>query len=348
MTKRALAGVSALALGVGFAAFSSVAANATTSTWSFKVDTITTANGSAVDTSSSAGDDGGFLATTSSVLLRQGDENVSSYNLTTLADIANTTANVDGVLFSDFATNKAYSMDIQNTGGDDFFDSAWELDANGDPTTTKVTFSESIPEANGDDWYMGSGAGQVGFWNGTTGELWLVSIPSGTVTKVTVSVPSDYDFGVADNNESDSDIIQAGVLNYDCVSGKYGYVGTDENSDISVWDLSGTDRTMLLENVDSQSDSDTITVSPANGKWYNHTENDGGDNDWTSFYGFDITGMQEPLIQADATFTSSEACPAALPDTGVDSMQAGLMAVGASVLALAGVAFVVIRRRANA
>lgn len=346
--KRALAGVSALTLGVGLAAFSSVAANAATSTYSFKVDTLTTTNGSVIDSEPSAGDDGGFLATTSNVLLRQGDENVSSYNLTTLADIANTSANVNYVLFSDFASGKAYSMPIQSTGGgDDFFDSAIELDVDGNPTSTTITFSESIPEGNNGSWFMASGAGQVGFWNGTTGELYLVSLPSGTVTKVTVSDLTVYDGQPADNSEGDSNIIQQGVLNYDCAAGTYGFVGTDESSDISVWDLNSTDRTTLLTNIDNHSDSDTLTVSPANNKWYIHSENDDGEDTWTSFFGFDIDNMEEPLVQADATFTTSEACPAALPDTGVDATQGGLLAVGAGAAALAGVLFVVIRRRAS-
>jgi len=349
-TKRVLAGASALALGVGLTAFSSLAAHAATSTYSFKVDTLTTTNGSAHDAEPNAGDDDGYLATTSGVLLLDGQESVASFNLTTLADIAATTGPTDhgddGEMFSDFASGKAYYMAVQNTGGDSFFDSAIELDADGNRTSTTVTFSESIPEGNGDDWYMASGAGQVGFWNGTTGELYLVSLPSGTVTTVEVSAESVYDVGVADHSENDSDLLQSGVLNYDC-AGAYGFVGTDENNDISTWDLNATTRTETLGNVDNHSDSDTLTVSPANNKWYIHTENNDGGDDWTSFFGVDITGMQEPIVAADAT-TTSEACDAALPDTGVDSTQAGLMAVGAGVLALAGVAFVVIRRRANA
>ena len=345
-TKRALAGVSALALVVGLAAFSSVAANATTSTYSFKVDTLTTTNATAHDADPTAGDDDGYLATTSSVLILDGQNAVASYNLTTLADIAvTTTTTAKGEVFSDFASGKAYYMAVQNTGSDYFFDSALELDADGNPTSTTVTFSESIPEANGDDWYLASGAGQVGFWNGTTGELYLVSLPSGTVTTVEVSAESVYDVGVANNSENDSDLLQSGVLNYDCATGTYGFVGTDENGDISTWDLNTTDRTVTLINDDSQSDSDTLTVSPTSNKWYIHTENDNGEDDWTSFFGVDITGMSEPIVSADATFTTSEACPAALPDTGVDATQAGLTAVGAGVLALAGVAFVVIRRR---
>ena len=347
-TKRALAGVSALALGVGLAAFSSVAANATTSTYSFKVDTLTTTNGTAHDAKPIAGDDDGYLATTSGVLLLDGQDALASFNLATLADIgATTTTTDDGEIFSDFASGKAYYMAKQNTGGDDFFDSALELDADGNPTSTTVTFSESIPVVNGaDDWYLASGAGQVGFWNGTTGELYLVSLPSGTVTKVTVSAESVYDVDVADNSENDSDLLQAGVLNYDCAAGTYGFVGTDSNNDISTWDLNSTTRTETLENVDDQSDSDTLTVSPANNKWFIHTENNDGEDDWTSFFGVDITGMEEPIVAADATFTMTD-CAAALPDTGVDATQGGLLAVGAGAAALAGVLFVVIRRRAS-
>ncbi len=342
--KRGLAATTAIALGLGFSTVGASAAFAgVTSSYSFKVDSMTTTNGTAVDTVSTAGDDGGFVAVTPSVVIRDGDLATYTYSLTTLADVGPTDigSGTDDEIFTDLATETAYVLPEDINGE---YDHAVALDADGNVTATEITFSEVIPTENGDSWGAASGAGQIAFWNWTTGNLYVVSIPSGKVSIVSVSTIDDFT-GVqpADNSESDGALMFQSVLEYDCTG--YSIVTYDTDDNFSRFNLADATTEVVLAGDGTNIDVDNLVVSPSADRWYFHAEESGETTD----FGIDVNGMSEQLVSADATSTvTADACKDAepeLPNTGVDVTQAGILAGGALALAVAGVALVVIRRR---
>jgi LPXTG-motif cell wall-anchored protein len=318
---------------------SATPAMAVTSTTSFKVTSMTTTNPLTVDADATSGDDGGFLAITTDVLLRDGDDEVYSYNKSTLVAVGGSlTALNDNDLFSDLATATAYEFITDGDG----YTGAFVLDAAGNRTATELTFSELIPVGNDDDWVGASGAGQVAFWNGTTGDIWVVSLPAGTITKVTgQSLFSAFAVEPADNGEG-TDLMQAGILEYNCTA--YSFLLMDSSPDANLVRYNAADATdeLILEG-DASSDIDTIMVSPTDSRWYVHSEDEGG-----SVFGIDVSALDEPIVSGDAV-TTSGACAdtPTLPDTGV-SENAGIWAASAALIAGLGVAGVFMARRRQA
>lgn len=321
-------------------------ATAVTSTHTFKVNTMTTTDSATVDSNSTAGDDGGHLAITPDVLLRDGDNEIYSYNKSTLVAIGGSLdSDRANELFSDLATEIAYEFLID---GDGNITGAYELDGDGNRTATQLTFSELIPTGNDDDWVGASGAGQVAFWNGTTGDIWVVSLPSGTITKVTgQSVFTDFTFAPAQQGEG-STIGQAGILEFDCTTYTFVLVGpsVDGGQDnVTRYNTStAASEIVLAAGANDDTDIDTLMVSPSGSRWYAHSE-----GETPSMFGIVTDGMEEPIVAGDATFTSESICADApvLPDTGV-SENAGIWAAVAALIAGLGVAGVFVARRRQA
>jgi LPXTG-motif cell wall-anchored protein len=319
---------------------SATPAMAVTSTTSFKVTSMTTDNSVTVDANATSGDDGGFLAITTDVLLRDGDTEVYSYNKSTLVAVGGSlTALKANDLFSDLATATAYEF----ITSDDGYTGAFVLDAAGNRTATELTFSEVIPVGNDRDWVGASGAGQVAFWNGITGDIWVVSLPAGTITKVTgQSLFSAFAVEPAKFNGEGTDLMQAGILEYNCTA--YSFLLMDGSVDANLVRYNVADATdeLILEG-DDNSDIDTIMVSPTDSRWYVHTEDAG-----SSVFGIDVSGLSEPIVAGDAV-TTSGACAdtPTLPDTGM-SENAGIWAASAALIAGLGVAGVFMARRRQA
>jgi LPXTG-motif cell wall-anchored protein len=316
---------------------SATPAMAVTSTINFKVTSMTTDNALAVDTDPSAGDDGGYLAITTDVLLREGDSDVHAYNKSSLAAVGTTDVTGDNELFSDLATSTAYDFILSNDG----FTGATALDAAGNLTSTVLTFSETIPTENGDEWVAGSGAGQVAFWNGTTGDIWVVSLPAGTITKVTgQSTFADFTDSPGNYNEADTNLFQAGILEYNCTAYSFLLMDSSEEPNLSRFNVADATQEVMLAG-DSDTDIDTIMVSPTDSRWYVHTEGGG------TVFGIPAAGS-EPMVSGDAVTTSEAICAdPTLPDTGV-SANAGIWAASAALIAGLGVAGVFMARRRQA
>jgi LPXTG-motif cell wall-anchored protein len=317
-------------------------ATAVTSTHTFKVNIMTTDDSATVDSDSTAGDDGGHLAITPDVLLRDGDNDIYSYNKSTLVAIGATADSSNAnELFSDLATEIAYEFIVDNDGN---ITGAYELDGDGNRTATQLTFSEIIPTANDDDWVGASGAGQVAFWHGTTGDIWVVSLPSGTLTKVTgKSLFTDFPVAPAKNGEG-STIHQAGILEFDCTAYSFLLMDDGEGQDsITRYNTStGASEIVLAAGPNDDTDIDTLMVSPSGSRWYAHSE-----GVTPSMFGIVTDGMEEPIVAGDATFTTESICADALPDTGV-SENAGIWAAVAALIAGLGVAGVFVARRRQA
>lgn len=336
-----------LALAAGLTLTLSVTpALAVTSTNTFKVNTMTTDSSAVVNADPTSGDDGGFLAVTPDVLLRDGDNEIYSYDKNTLVAIGGSLdSSKNNELYSDLATETAYEFIKDN---DSNYSGAYELDGNGDRTATQLTFSEAIPVGNEDDWVGASGAGQVAFWNGTTGDIWVVSLPSGTLTKVTGKLHfSAFENEPASNGEG-SNLRQAGILEFDCTDFSFLLIDSDTESVTRYNATSGTTEVIIPAGPNDRSDIDTIMVSPSNSRWYVHSENSSPGP--TSVLGIVTTDISEPIVSGAATFTTEAICADAapvLPDTGV-SENAGIWAASAALIAGLGVAGVFMARRRQA
>jgi LPXTG-motif cell wall-anchored protein len=345
MKKLAFGGL-ALAAGLTLT-LAATPATAVTSTSTFKVNTMTTSSSAVVNADPTSGDDGGYLAVTPDVLLRDGDDEIYSYNKTTLVAVGGGfDSSNSNSLFSDLTTEIAYEFITTPDG----FTGAYELDGTGNRTATQLTFTETIPAGNGDAWVGGSGAGQVAFWNGTTGDIWVVSLPAGTITKVTgQSLFSAFVNDPASNGEGGL-MRQAGILEFDCTAYSFVLVDGDTKSGTRYNTATATTEVVIPAGPNDDGDIDTIMVSPSNSRWYAHAENPAPGP--TSVFGIDTTDLSEPIASGAATFTSEAICGApapapVLPDTGM-SENAGIWAASAALIAGLGVAGVFMARRRQA
>lgn len=338
--KRSLSVTSTLALTAGITAVGSASAMAAvTSSYSFKINSMSTTGVIGIDANPTSGDDGGFLAVTSGVLLRDGDTDTFSYNRTTLADVAATDADLgDDEIFTDLATETAYVMQ-------DDYASLTALDADGNLTETDVSLSEEIPLRNDDDWVAANGAGQLAFWNATIGDLYLVSLPSGLVNIVETSTAADFT-GVSpdlSNGENDFSISYSGVLEYDCTN--YSIVMMDTDANFSRFGLSSATQETLADTGVGYLDNDTLIVSTTANRWYQNNEDDGEN----TVLGVNVSAFEEPILSGAATMTlTPNVCSDPLADTGVSNAQTVSLAALAGVMALAGVAIVARRRSVKA
>jgi hypothetical protein len=321
-------------------------AMAVTSTHTFKVNTMTTDSSVVVNADPTSGDDNGFLAVTPDVLLREGQTGIYSYNKTTLDPIGGgLDSSVNNELFSDLTTEIAY--EFINSGG--LLTGAFELDGDGNRTATELTFTEAIPINNNDNWVGANGAGQVAFWNGTTGDIWIVSLPSGTLTKVTGKLAfSAFENEPATGNGEGTSLRQAGILEFDCVDYSFILIDGDTESATRYNATTGTTEVVIPAGPNDRTDIDTIMVSPSNSRWYVHSENPSPGP--TSVFGINTSDISEPIVSGAATFTTEAICADAapvLPDTGVGE-NPGIWAASAALIAGLGVAGVFMARRRQA
>lgn len=347
--RRALATTTALTIGTGLSLGFASPAFAVPDTWT--ITSLSLDNAVVVDSAPYSGDDDGFLAAMRSAVMLSGGDSGYNYSLSSLAPIASNSATASDSNISqiaDLKSNIAYEITIADNVGIGTISQMVELDQDGNPTTNVIDWSSDFVFPEG-DCYLMSGFGFLAIWDVTNGGLTTIA-PDGTVTTVTSAGNSLSDFVTvpADHSEGSNWFLGAGVAQFDGTD--YWYVGTDSNESISEWNITGSPTTTeLLDNIDSQSDSDTFTVSTCSNKWYIHTENNDGDDDWTSFFGEDITGMEEPILAADAVFSGAGTCPETspeLPNTGLES--GATIAFASLLVALGATTFIAMRRRGAA
>ena len=316
--RRGLAATTALALGVSLSVGAASAAYAV-DTWT--ITGLSLDNPVVVDTDNTAGDDGGFLGITETLVLRDGDTSVYSYDLSTLADVAATDGDTSFTLASDIKTAKSYQIETPN---DNLIVQLEELDADGNVTATVITLSESI-DVSSSEWFMISGFGWLGMWEWMDGILKIIDPTTGTVTTLTgVNQLTDFSPAPEENQGEGTGMFDAaGVGMFDGTD--YWFVASDDNADISKFNITGTaTSTVMLENAGGGGDTDNFMVSTCSNRFYMHDESPG-----SSWFGQDTSSMSEALLSADATFSESSegACPNApaptpepeLPNTGVDA-----------------------------
>jgi LPXTG-motif cell wall-anchored protein len=340
-SRRALAAAAALTLGTGLALGTASAAQAV-DTWT--ITSLTLNNPIVIDAFPTSGDDGGLLSVTESYVLRDGNAAVYAYDLLTLTPFAEAGAGPDADFnyASDLKTSTAYLIDA--AGEPETISQLTQLDNEGNITATVITLSESI-DMNSEAWYLMSGFGWIGFWEHSLGSLKVIDPATGAVTTVDANTRADFSPAPSDQREDLGVWDGGGVGMFDGTD--YWFVATDTGGDISQFNLTGTAQTsVMLANVHDvgQSDqSDTFTVSACDSRFYIHDEGPG-----TLWFNQDVTGMAEPLLSADATFSRPCGDPPApvLPDTGVDAGTTTAVAAGLAVLGALAI-IVVRRRRAN-
>lgn len=342
--KKSLATASTLALGVAFALGSASSAQAV-ETWT--ITGLTLDNPVVIDAYGTAGDDGGFLAVTKKHVILDGDDAVFAYDLSTMAAFAATDVpanDEDYNIATDLKSNTAYVIQTGELSINEV-DSLVALDVDGNVTSTVVTLSESIDLTSG-SWILMSGFGWIGFWEYNVGAFKYVDPTTGTVTTEPggVHVLSDYaPMPQIDAGEGTGQFDSSGVGMFD--GSNFWYVGIDVNDDISKFVLTtDVEQAVMLDNTDPDVDnSDNFTISTCSNRFYNHNEDPNSD----SWFGQDTTNMDEPLLSADATFSSAGDCTLPsdpeLPNTGMDA-GAGV-ALSALLAGLGAAAFIVVRRR---
>jgi LPXTG-motif cell wall-anchored protein len=337
---RGIAATSSILLGAAFAV-SAVSSAQAVAPETFKIESLALTNVAVVDVDDTAGDDGGFIATMQNAVLLANDTSGYTFDLDTLAPIAATdvaSEDNEASQASDLKSNIAYELSY--TAGS--LDQMTEIDQDGNLTSNVISVSPPVDLTITSNWLLMSGYGYIAMWDYDAGRLHTIA-PDGTSTEVTNSGHNAGDFvvGPATGNREGSDYFDAaGVVEFDGTD--YWFVGTDDNASISRFNITAfqTVEEELLANVDGVGDSDTFSVSAC--KWYSHSEAD-GDSSW---FGQNVSGMDEALIVGDAVLsTQSDSCATApeLPNTGVDAGTG--VALGAAIAAIGALSLVAGRRR---
>ena len=342
--KKSLAAASTLALGAAFALGSASTAHAV-ETWT--ITNLSLTGAVAVDVDDTSGDDGGFLAPTKNGVVYNADDGAYTYDHDTFATLGeNDAAYNDGdvAFVSDLKSNIAYQV---NVGENDLITTITELDQDGNLGTI-ITLSEPIDVSASDDRILASGFGYLALWVADDGDLLSIA-PDGTVTELDDGTNTYEEFDPyveIGNDETSSYFKAAGVMEFDGTD--YWFVGIDTDGGVSRFNLTGDSvNEQLLANPQGTSDSDTFNVSTCAEKFYLHSENNDGDDDWTVFFGLDVTSKAEIVVVGGATFSSAGDCEVAespeLANTGID-VGAGV-ALSVLLTGLGAVAYIVVRRR---
>lgn len=341
-THRALAASTALALGATFALGAASAAHAV-DIWT--ITSLTLDNPIVIDTVALAGDDGGHVSVTQSHVLRDGDTAVYAYDLITLEPVAPAGASPssDFVYASDLKTNTSYQVTTIDT-----VSQLVALDDDGNTTSTVVTLSETIQiNVGAENHLLMSGFGWIGIWEfDVVGYLKVINPTSGAVTTLETNISPDYSLLPFESSEGTGGFNGGGVGMFDGTD--YWFVGSDTNGDISKFNVTGTaSASVMLDNdMSGGYDSDTFIVSPCSGRFFIHEESPGD-----LWFGQVTTGMAEPMLSADATFSTPGAnCSGSpepepeleLSDTGVN---AGEATAAAAALGILGALAVLVARR---
>lgn len=333
-THRALAASTALALGATVALGAASAAQAV-DIWT--ITSLTLDNPIVIDTDALAGDDGGLLSITQSHVLRDGDAAVYAYDLVTLDPVAAAGASPSNsfVYASDLKTNTAYQ--VVTSGA---LTQLVALDDDGNTTSTVVTLSETIEsDPASDNDFLISGYGWIGIWEiDVLGSLMVINLTSGAVTTLETNIEDDYSPRPNTSNEGIGDFDGGGVGMFDGTD--YWYVGSDANGDISKFNITGDPLALvMLENDMADSpDSDTFMFSASDCRFFIHDEGPGD-----LWFGQVTTGMQEPILSADATCSTPDSPELELSDTGVNAGEATAVATALGILG--ALAVLLARRR---
>ncbi|PAW84588.1 MAG: hypothetical protein B9S33_11330 [Pedosphaera sp. Tous-C6FEB] len=269
----------------------------------FRINTLTSNNAVVVDVGPVVGDDRGGLAVSATHAFISGDAATGRFHRDTLGSGVSLGLVRDG-LVANLASSTVYLLGngaapLPHGGGT--FNSLIELNgATGVPNGNRITLSTSIP-LTGSSSSVGifSGWDRIVVHNGT--RAYRVSLPSGAVTDLgamatpTRATTENWAYwGIAENVGTDTYLV---------------YV---RNSTTVARALVPSGVTTTVATFANLGDMASITVSPAQNRWYFHSEG-----------GSQFGNIGESLGYADATFLAASTAPTLLTQPAPISVLAG-------------------------
>lgn len=245
----------------------------------FSLDSAHVTGSLVVEHDNLTGDDRGGIAVTNSYVYVVGDNNTARYDL----DLQNgiVLPRRDG-LFSDLQTGQLWTLynsftTEMPTGNNSFLsDAIMKLDDMLNPTGEFVILSQPISMTNGSDNNgILAGYGEVGLSDGTSGNVWVVSLINGIVTDLGAHYPNYY----WSENWADWGILGNDGVDY------FAYYRDGNTDNIAKHNLT-TDNISYISNFSDVSDLSSFTVSISTNRIYFHYEGNGqfGGNDETLGY----------------------------------------------------------------
>jgi len=244
------------------------------------------------------GDDHGGIAVTPTNVFLDGDDSLGRWALDLTgavnASLAGTTTDIRDAMVTNFHGSTVWSLatatDLAGRPGGDITRLV-QLDAMGVPTTTVITLSQTIHLTNttpsGGNVGLFSGWDEIAIYDAQTDpHVWLISLPSGTVTDLGAMATLDHQtcenwayWGIVEN------------------FGGHHYLVARNSSDAPPTidrHLVPTDEVTTISTFTDLSDMCTISLSPTLSRWYFHHEYNSQ---------FTASNAQETIGYCNATIT---------------------------------------------
>jgi VCBS repeat-containing protein len=286
---------------------------------SFKINSLTANNASAIEHNSINSDDRGGIAVSDNKVFYTGDGGTARFDISNLANGNNVGQTFDGI-FSDMKSGKVYTLANGNTpltnSDNQTITKVLEIDgATGGLTGNVITLSVPVMLKNSFTYdninnryiynYSGvfSGYGRVVLLNGETGTVYNIDLPSGAVTNIgTVNIP------LIQNNlppyQISGRLITENWANWGVAEFFDGSVHLAYSVYETNYPVTKILRTRVSDGVTSTiatftnlSDMASFTVAPGLNRWYFHYEGTGQFRSGDETIGF-----------ADATFSIGSGC----------------------------------------
>lgn len=256
---------------------------------SFRIDSLTLNQVTAVEVNTRTGDDRGGIAMSGGNVLLNGDARLASFNANSLTYTSDAGRIVDGV-FTNFANGKAYALGTSATQpylndfglGSTSITHVLELNANGQLTGTSLALDTPITITNG---CCSTGQGVYAGWNSVT-----IRDTSGAVRKIDLASGNVSSIGsvAVSGARSSENWAYWGVAEY---FDGFDYITYSTGSTVQRTRVSDG-LTSTVATLASLSDMANFTLDVANNRWYFHYEGNGA-----------VRSGDETLAYANARFT---------------------------------------------
>lgn len=260
-------------------------------TSSFGVNSLTTANAQIVDHNNTSGDDRGGIAITPNYIYVVGDNNTVRADASNLAN--QVSLPIRDALFSDLETGELFSLwsttDNDNPNYNNSFmtvDALQGLDVNMNFTGVITPIDNPIQVDYGSGIFAGYGF--VGVYSSSDGHFYVISLNDFSVQDL-----GDHSAMTLYGSENWSDW---GVLEYDGLDFHVLYRSWDgSGNEIRRRNLTTGNETTVIDFTSGVNDLSSFTFSPWNNRWYFHHEGGSGT----------FGGNLETMGYADGTFSST-------------------------------------------